>query len=170
MYSIYKGEDCAAVITEKMAIIFYKSEVSLTCVLQNEAADTIAVARAYEDGRKSEYSFVSQDGSGKVMQSKRGGILAAHNDSFVLPDEGEDFCFTAHSGSYRAKLAETGDEPVIGYIKGDKYSIRAELVTDSYSAGFEFAGALFKAANAFTPQCSNAKDATKATISESPLA
>lgn len=149
MYRIYKGDNCAAGFTDEFGIVFYRSEVSLTCVLLNAEDETISVARAYDDGRKSEYSFTAQNGSGKLMRSKRGEMLAAHNDGFVSPDEDEDYVFTTHSGEYSAVLIESGDEPVIGYIKGDRYSVRTELVTDKYSLGFEFAGAVIKAANAF---------------------
>ncbi len=155
MYRIYKGDGCAAAVTDEMGIAFYKSDISMTCVLWNAEGETIAAARAYDDGRKSEYSFVSQEGSEKVMQSKRGETLAAHNNSFTFPDDGDSYTFTTHSGIYTAYSTDSGDEPVIGYIKGDKYSIKAELVTEKFSVGFEFAGSLFKAANAFEARFEN---------------
>ena len=50
MYRIYKGDGCAAAVTDEMGIAFYKSDISMTCVLWNAEGETIAAARAYDDG------------------------------------------------------------------------------------------------------------------------
>ena len=155
MYRIYKGDGCAAAFTEEFGLVFYKSEISLTCVLLDEDSELIAAARAYMDGRKSEYCFYAMDGSEKVLTSQRGETLAAHNEYLEMSEGGESYSFSTHSGKYTAALAEEGDQAVISFMSGDKYSVRAELVTDKYSVGFEFAGAVIKLANAFEGRFEN---------------
>ena len=155
MYRIYKGSGCAAAFTEEFGLVFYKSEISLTCVLMDKDGELVAAARAYRDGRKSEYCFNAMDGSEKVLCSQRGEKLAAHNEALDMSDGSSSYSFKAHSGKYTAELVEEGDQAVIGFISGDKYSVRAELVTDKYSAGFEFAGSVIKLANAFEGRFEN---------------
>ena len=149
MYRVYKSYDCSAACTDEFTVLMYRTVVSLTFLLFDAQGDLISAARAYDDGRKGEYSFSAQDGSGKVIESKRGGVLASHNRNVRLIENGKTASFRTYSGIFNLDLHESGEEPEVCSLKSDKYSVRAEFVSLDFNVAYEFAGSLIKAANAF---------------------